>query len=170
MKIPEKVSQFNMYEDGKKLVGLSGEITLPSLESLTETISGAGIAGEYETTSIGQFGSLSMEIPINRLYDKNFSLMSPGQKHLVLRASVSAYDSSIGTSVEEGLKVTIRGNPKGLDLGKIAVGKPTESKNTLEIMYIKIELGGKVLLELDKINFIFILNGVDVLAQIRSNI
>lgn len=168
MKIPEKIAQFNVYENGKKLVGLSGEITLPKLEAMAETISGAGILGEYDSVAIGHFGPISIELPFLRLYDENFVLMSPGPKHLVLRGAASFLNSETGAHEEEGLKITFKGTPKGLDLGKIGTNKPTETKNTLELMYIKIELGGKVLLELDKTNMIFILNGVDALASIRA--
>lgn len=170
MKIPESISQFNVYVGNERCVGVSGEITLPNLEAMTETISGAGIAGEYESVAVGQYGSTSIEIPFNRMYDQNFKLMTPGKKNIVLRASAKSLDTSTGASIEEGLKISMRGTPKGLDLGKIAIGKPTETKNVLELTYLKIELAGKVLFELDKINNICIFDGVDVLAPIRANI
>ena len=49
--IPEIINDFNVYKGGSKLIGVSDEVTLPDFEAMTETISGAGIAGEYETTN-----------------------------------------------------------------------------------------------------------------------
>lgn len=168
--IPEKIAQFNVYAENEKLIGLSGEITLPSLEPITETISGAGIAGEYESAVPGQFGSMSIEIPFKTLYDAAFNLFTPKGQTIVLRASEQSYLPGSGQIVFKGLKITLKVIPKGLDLGKLAIYKPTETKNTLEVLYIKIERDGKELLELDKLNFIFKLNGEDILKDIRNQI
>ena len=40
----------------------------------------------------------------------------------------------------------------------------------MEILYIKILIANKTRLELDKLNFKFVLNGVDMLAKIRSQV
>lgn len=168
--IPEKITNYNIYDEGEKLVGVSAEVTLPNLEAMTETISGAGIAGEYESPTPGHFGSITMEIPFRVLIDKSFSLMSPKGRTITLRASQQSYDVSDGKILNRGLKITIKTLPKGLDLGTLGVGKMTETKNTLEIVYIKIEHDGVTMLELDKLNFIFILNGEDILAEVRNQI
>lgn len=47
-KIPTVLNNFNSYGAGHKYVGVSNEVTLPNFESMTETIDGAGIAGEIE--------------------------------------------------------------------------------------------------------------------------
>lgn len=168
--IPEKVVNFNVYDEGNKLVGVSGEITLPNLEAMSETISGAGIAGEYESPTPGHFGSISMEIPFRVLYDSSFDLMEPTGRNIVLRASQQSYDVAGGKIEYRALKITIKTLPKGIDLGKLGVGKMTETKNTVEVLYIKVEENGKTLLELDKLNFVFKVNGKDVLSKVRSQI
>ena len=43
--IPELVNSFNVYLTGNKLVGVSGEVELPELEAMTETIELAGNSG-----------------------------------------------------------------------------------------------------------------------------
>ncbi len=45
MKVPEKLINFRVYEDGDDLVGVA-DVTLPTLDAMTETVKGAGIAGE----------------------------------------------------------------------------------------------------------------------------
>jgi len=168
--IPETIVNFNVYEDGEKLLGLSGEITLPQFEAMTETISGAGIAGEYETPIPGHFASQSMDIPFRMIYDDTFSLMKPEGKTFVLRASQQSYDVVSGKKIYEGLKITTRGLAKSMDPGKIAIGKMSEPKVTQEVVYIKIEKAGKTLLEFDKNNMIYVIDGVDYLEEIRNQI
>ena len=47
--IPEVLNHYNVYNDrAKKLIGISGEIELPELEALTDTIEGAGVLGEID--------------------------------------------------------------------------------------------------------------------------
>ena len=40
----------------------------------------------------------------------------------------------------------------------------------MELLYIKIMIDGKDTLELDKLNFRYMLNGEDLMAEIRSQI
>ena len=46
--IPEVLNDYNAYLSGNRLVGTTGEVKLPDLEGLTETIKGCGILGEFE--------------------------------------------------------------------------------------------------------------------------
>jgi uncharacterized protein len=166
--IPEKVANYNAYDDTEKLVGLTGEVTLPNLEAMTETISGAGILGEYESINPGHFSSMTIELAFRTLFQKSFSLMNYQGRSLVLRAAQQSYDVSAGQVSHRGLKITIRGTPKGLNLGTLAVGAATESTNVLEVVYIKVEENGRVMLELDKANSICIIDGVDVLKNVNN--
>lgn len=168
--IPEKVVNYNVYNDIEKMVGVAGEVTLPDFESITETISGAGIAGEYESPTPGHFGSQEIEIQFRTLSDTSFNLMNNAGKSIVLRAAQQSTDMAQGKVSRRPLKITFRGIPKGLALGKIGVGTPTETTNKMEVLYIKVEENGKVLLEFDKLNFICIINGEDILAEVRNAI
>lgn len=166
--IPEKVVNYNVYDDDERLVGVAAELTLPNLEAMTETVSGAGIAGEYESTTPGHFSSMEIQIPFRTLLDKSFSLMKNRGRSIVLRAAQQSFDVSAGETKQRGLKITLRGKPKGLEMGTMAVGQPTETQNTIEVLYMKIEENGRTVLELDKLNFIYIVDGQDMLRDVRD--
>jgi P2 family phage contractile tail tube protein len=168
--IPEKVTNFNVYDDGEKLVGIAAEVTLPNLEAITETISGAGILGEYDSPTPGHFGPTTVEISWRTIYDHAFRLMKPGGRTLTLRGSQQSYDVAGGEIQNRGLKIVLKVLPKAIELGKLAVGKPTDTKDTLEAVYIKIVEDGKTLLELDKLNFVYVINGEDILKEIRDQL
>lgn len=168
--IPEKVINYNVYFDNEKLIGINADATLPKLEPMTETVSGAGLAGEIESPVPGHFGKIEMDLSFNTVSEDSFKLLVPGTKTLVLRASQESYDLAGGQMIYRPLKITVKILTKGIDLGKLSPGKATGTKNTFELTYIKIEENGNTLLELDKLNFIFIVNGVDVLADIRNQI
>ena len=56
------------------------------------------------------------------------------------------------------------------NLGKMVNAKKGEPEIEMELLYIKIMIDGKDTLELDKLNFRNMLNGEDLIAEIRSQI
>lgn len=168
--IPEKVTAFNVYNEGERLVGVSGEVEIPSIEQMTSTISGAGILGEIDVANIGHVGALKIAIPFRALNAEATKLFEPRSQTITLRANQSSHDVSTGTIIDKPLKIVVRGMPASFKTGKLSAGNPTDSEVELEIYYIKIEFAGAVLVELDKLNFIFVVNGKDWLAKVRENI
>ena len=161
--IPGVINNFNLYNNGTALVGLTREISLPDFEGMTETLSGPGILGEIEEVIIGQFGSMELEIPFRILDEDAFKLMSPATSlNLTLRASEQFTVKSTGGIDYKGMRVVVRGRQKKL------TGGTMDAAVTVEITYIMIELDGKQRIELDKINNVYKVNGVDLLAKIRK--
>ena len=157
--IPEVINNFNVYKKGNILIGTSGEIKLPSFEAITETISGAGILGEYETAVLGQYGSMEQELAFRMLDDEIFELMDPTELvDLTFRASMQSQVRSTAKLEYKGMRIVIRGKMKKFDGGTLQQGKRMNASATLELLYIKIEIDSVTKLELDKLNSIFIVN------------
>lgn len=168
--LPEVLNNFNIYNDsGNKLIGVSGEVELPELEAITDTLEGCGVLGEIEDSVTGQFSSATIKIPFAVLYESLFSIMNTTKPpQLTLRASMQCMDPTTGVTDYYPVKIVVRGKAKTNTLGKASKGKKMEAEVEMEILYIKIEVNNKTVLELDKLNFIYVLNGVDMLAKIRS--
>ena len=47
-KVPERLVNFRVYNEGNDLLGVA-TVDLPSIEAMSDTVSGAGIAGEVES-------------------------------------------------------------------------------------------------------------------------
>ena len=167
--IPEVINDFNMYRSGSKLIGVSGEVAMPDLEAITAEISGAGVLGTYETPVVGHYGSLEQEIPF-RCYDEDyFSMINPGSAvDIMLRGAIQMKNAANGAISYMGVRVVYRGTCKKITLGTIKQGGTTDSSITIETTYLLIELNGKNMFELDKLNGVFKVNGVDLLARIRK--
>ena len=168
--IPEVLNHFNVYNDSaKKLIGISGELGLPEMEAITDTLEGSGVLGEIEDPVTGQFSSMKMKIPFAVLYEDMFSIMNTTKPpQLTLRASMQCMDPSTGETGYYPVKIVVRGKPSTSNMGKAVKGKKMEPEVELEMLYIKIQINNKTVLELDKLNFKYVLNGVDMLAKIRS--
>lgn len=165
--IPEIINNFNVYRNGNKLIGVTSEITLPDFEAVTENISGAGILGEVEAVNPGQFSAQEFEVPFRVLYGDLFEVMGDRITNLTLRGAIQIADGA-GEKREVGMRVIVQGCPKKLGSGKVAAGKPMESSITVALSYIKIEIDGSTAVELDKLNNIYVVNGVDLLSEINS--
>lgn len=167
--VPEIINNYNVYHNGNVMVGVSGSVTLPSLDAITEEVSGAGILGTYETSVVGMYGSLEQEVPFRILDTDVFSLMNPSELvDLTFRASAQSTVKSTGAIDYKGMRVVERGRLKSFTPGKLELGKQMDANLKLELLYILIEIGGKTMLEYDKLNSVFTVNGVDLLAKVRS--
>ena len=169
MNIPSKINSFNVYKDGTKLVGISDEVTLPDFESITETLSGPGILGEIDDPTLGHFQSMEMEIPF-RTMDKDLFILSNDTSSVMitLRGSIQYTVNHTGATTLKPMRVVVRGKNKGITGGKAKQGTGTASSIKLEILYILIEIGNVVEIELDKLNFVYKLHGKDLLKKMRK--
>ena len=167
---PEVINQFNAYDDTDKLQGVSGEISLATLSAITTEISGAGILGTYNTSIPGSYQSIQQEIPFRMISEEYFRMaIASKQVNLTLRSSIQYVDKeSGGTISSQGMRVVFRGRPTAYNLGTLSQGSLMNASITLEVTYILIEIGGKTLFELDKLNSVFKVNGVDLLEDIRN--
>ena len=67
----------------------------------------------------------------------------------------------------QAVKVNVRGLPKETDMGSLKPADHTDSKNTLELVYYKVTIDGVRKIEIDKLNYIHFINGVDYLESVR---
>lgn len=169
--IPEVLNHFNVYDDGEALVGQDADIELPELTAITDTLSGAGILGEIEDPVTGQYESATIKIKWRVINKDYFRLINPIKpKQLTMRGSVQMMNPTTGETDYKPIKVVTRTKSKNISLGKFEKGKKMENETELELFYIKITSDKFVLLELDKLNFKFVINGEDMLAKIRAQV
>lgn len=170
MFIPEAIYKFNVYDIlGEKLLGNGTELSLPDLKSLTSTVSGGGMMGEVDSPLPGMFGSTEFEMPFRILTEETFRFMKNQSKGsgFVIRGGQQVTNLETHEIEYKQMRVVVRGRNKGMKLGKIKSGEAMDCSVTLELTYILIEVDGKTMLELDKFNSIYIIDGEDQLEEIR---
>lgn len=164
-----KINAYNVYRDGTKLVGVSDEVTLPDFEGLTETLSGPGILGEIDEPLLGHFGASEIEIPFRTLSSEMFGLLAAGSAvNITLRMSTQAIvESTLATDFMPS-RIVIKGKSKGFTGGKVKQGEGTGSSVKIEIVYFLVEVNSAKKFELDKLNFVYKVNGTDLLQKVRK--
>ena len=166
--IPEKLVNFRVFAGPASAEQLAlTDVELPKFEALTETIKGAGIAGEYDSPVIGHFKSMSAKLKYRVPLAQNLALLAAVAQSLQLYGAVQQYDASGNVLSISQLRISITGETKSFEPGKFEPGKPTEASCEIEIAYIKISVDGVTIVELDKLNMKFAINGVDYLQATR---
>lgn len=172
VKVPEIITGFKVYKGssagGERMVGVSGKIDIPALEAITETISGSGFLGEIEVATPGEFSNIEMEIPYIGICDDMFEFRMNKRETITLRACEQSTVVADGSKTQDNFTFIIGGTVKTYKAGTLEKGKRMESSVALTVTYLKILNGDKELLELDKYNEVFKINGVDQLAEIRD--
>lgn len=165
-KVPERLINYNCYADSSRLIGLV-DAELPKPESFSEEVSGAGIAGAYETPTIGHFKPMTVKLNFRTATSQFAQLLQPRKHLLEFRSALQVQDSSTGVE-QKGYQVTLLAIPKGPDFGKLEVGKPTGDSFEMEVLYMNVVYDGTEIVMIDKANFVYRVNGVDYLKGVRD--
>ena len=169
-RIPDKLINAKIYYQGSTEMLGAANVELPSLEYITESLSGLGMAGEVETPVVGHFKALSVKFSWNVPNKQAISLLAPTTHHLEVYGSIQHHDAATGELVPLPVKVVLRSLPKKVGIGKTEPAKKMESETELGCSYIKMWLDGDEVLEIDKFNFVCMIMGVDVLEQVRKHL
>ena len=172
MKHGNKTIQYSIYdrtEGGKpEFVTDTTSLKRPSLETLTETIKGAGIAGELDLPTLGQLASMTYEIGFKRSNKKAVTFFGQKLQHFETRWVTDVLDSENGKVVHSANKEIVKAIPKSLDLGSLEGNTANETTVAMEVTYYKFIQDGVTLLEIDKLNNVFIVDGWDYAAPLRE--
>ena len=169
MKIPERLNDFRVYdgEDASVLLGMA-DVTMPTISAMTETISGAGSAGEINSVVQGHFSSMQLPINWNSVTDKQMKLAAP-EKHVIdVRGALEGWDNTTGKKVITPVRVFVEGVPTETAIGTYGKAQATGGTTVLELTYIKVQLDGTDVIEIDKYNYVCKVNGEDKLSDVRK--
>ena len=163
----EQTINYEIYVEGGRCLG-TASVELPELQYMTQTIKGAGIAGEMDAPTLGHLQSLEMKLTFRALFDKPVELMQQRlATNLSCRGALQRYDPMLGLTKVVRVQVDFRGRPKGLNLGKLEPGELTDTEITFGIDIISVKIDGKEVFMHDKLNFINRVEGVDQLLDVR---
>lgn len=166
-KIPELLIGYKVYNEGTEILG-TADVELPEIEFMTETLTGAGIAGEIDTPVLGYTGSMTVTVNWRTLEKDLLSLAAPGGHKLDFRGAVQVTDGADARKSVQRVQVVLSGQPKKVSLGKLSQAKAMESGTEIEVFYLKVWVDGQERIEIDKLNHKFVVDGKDYLTEVRA--
>lgn len=171
-KIATKTVQYAIYDktNSKKSVYVDDtqSYTRPSIEMLSDEITGAGIMGEIDIPALGAIASMEGEITLNKTNEKAIALFTPTAHKIEIRWVTNVLDSKTGTSTTQANKEIITMLPKNLELGDIETNETNEGTLTFECLTYEYIVDGKSKIKIDKLNNVFIINGTDYSKKLRD--
>ena len=170
-KYGNKTVQYSIYsltEGHSQWVADTTSLKRPDLESLTETITGAGIMGEIDLPTLGQLSSMTYEIAFKRSNEAAVVFFGQKTQHFETRWVTDVLDSSNAKIGLTSCKEIVKAIPKKLSLGSIETNSTNETTVELEVVYYKYIEDGVSLLEIDKLNNVFIVDGWDYAKELRE--
>lgn len=90
------VINFACYEDGRDLAGIAS-VSLPSINWISNSISGAGIAGNIESVVLGHLDAMSVTLNFHTLTEYGIALAEPRRHNIDLRAAQQDENNVKGT-------------------------------------------------------------------------
>lgn len=165
--VPEKLIDYRVYRDGVDLVGMA-DVDLPDIDPLSDKIKGAGIAGEIDSPTLGHYGSMVLKIKWRTLVKPILFLSQQKTHALDIRGASQVTDAGTGTIKVVPIKIAVRCTSKKTGLGKFDVSSKTDSSNEFEVSYIKIDIDGETVVEIDKFNYKSVIDGEDALADVKK--
>lgn len=171
MKHATKTIQYAIYDrtNGKaEYVGDTSSYTRPDLEFMSDTLKGAGLMGEIELPTTGQLAAMGIELAFNKTNKKFVELLSPKAHQIEVRWVTDVLDSTTAKVGIEANKEIITFIPKTGGLGDIEGNATNEATLGAEVIYYQYIIDGKSVIEIDKLNQVLKINGVDYSADIRN--
>lgn len=166
--IPTRLSNFSMYKDGKEYINAIKTIDLPEIDYMQEEISGAGLPGVTAVVTPGHTNAIKMKINFRNFSEQNLKIGSI--EDYVFKGSILNVDPDSHKNRNVPCVITTKMHRQKTALGSADVGKETGAGVDFNVSFLKIEVDGKNVRELDKYNFIDSTDGIDILSEIRSQI
>lgn len=163
----QSIINFAVYEDGSEYIGMA-KATLPDLSALTQTISGAGIAGNIEAVVVGHFDTMTMTLNFRTTSLQSIRLFEPRRHTIDLRVAQQLEDAVAGKMNVQQVKHVLVVVPKSDKGGSIAPASTGDGSGEYAVRYWATYIDGTKVREIDPLNFICYMNGTDYLADVRK--
>jgi P2 family phage contractile tail tube protein len=165
-KINDVLKNMTLFVDGRGYAGKVEEVTLPKLTLKTEEVRAGGMDAPIEIEMGTEklecsFSLFSFSAEILKLWG-----LAPGnEKPLTIKGSLLNEDGK-----EKPVTLNLRGMLKEADAGSWKPGDMAKLKGTVALRYYKLTHDNEVIHEVDVVNMIRKVNGVDQLAAQRANL
>lgn len=167
MALPRKVKNLNLFNDGNNFMGLIQSFTPPKLTRKLEAYRGGGMNGAVNADMGLDDGALDTQFVCGGLVRQNvraYAAKKAGEHLYRFTAAVQRDD----TGEVDAVEIVCRGRIKEIDRGEWKPGDTTSETVSLVCSYYKESVNGTIDVEIDLINMIEKINGVDQAAAKRS--
>jgi uncharacterized protein len=166
---PSVVKNWKAYNSNVELVGAADCVT-PKITFEKNDIKGAGIAGSLNLPVEGNPTPMQTTLSWHVATLTGIGLFTGNGNQIRIQSSLQLWDTSKSQFVEvpETIVMTIVGDE--IDFGKRDSSTKAVFTQVHTVLYLAYYYNGKLYTQVDPMNNVCILNGVDINAQTRANL
>jgi P2 family phage contractile tail tube protein len=165
--MPSKLKNLNLFNDANSYLGVVKSVTLPPLGRKMEAYRGGGMNGPVKADMGFSDDGIQFEWKtggLDLIALKQFGAVNASGIALRFTGAFQQDDTEEVSAVE----VVMRGRHETIEMGDAQPGEDTEHSITTTCTYYKLIVDNEEIIEIDLLNFIEIVNGVDMLAEQRK--
>lgn len=164
-----KVFNARVYIDGTDFIAKAEEVDLPKIKFKFADTKALGLYGDSELPT--GLDKMEARIKFNSAYPEFIKLAADPftTRTVIVRAPVQIWTQQ-GVTKTAPLKAELKGFFKEWDSGKFKKADSTEAEATLSVIYYKLEVDFKEVVEIDTINNIYKVDGKDILLDYKTSI
>lgn len=166
MALPRKLKLMNLLVDGQKYLGQVTEVTQPKLAMKSEEYRAGGQIAPVDINH--GLEKLEAEFKMGGYMVELMKKFGASINGVPLRF-MGAYEQD-DTGEVTNIELVMQGRFSEIDSGNAKTGDDTEQNYKVPLTYYKIIENGKDIIEIDALNAVFIVDGVDRLAEHRAAI
>jgi P2 family phage contractile tail tube protein len=167
MAMPRKLKNMNLFNDGNNYLGVAKSVTLPALGRKMEAYRGGGMNGPVKVDLGFSDDGIQLEWKTGGL-DLIVLRQFGATKAAGVPLRFTGFFQQDDTEEVSQVEITVRGRHETIEMGDAAPGEDTEHGITTTCSYYKLTVDGEEIIEIDLLNFIERVNGVDMLEKQRS--
>ncbi|NUT88793.1 phage major tail tube protein [Pseudomonas corrugata] len=167
MAMPRKLKNLNLFNDANSYLGVVKTVTLPPLGRKMEGYRGGGMNGPVKADLGFSDDGIQFEWKtggLDLIALKQFGAVNASGVALRFTGAFQQDDTEAVSAVE----VVMRGRHETIEMGDAEPGEDTEHSITTTCSYYKLIVDNEEIIEIDLLNFIEIVNGVDLLDKQRQ--
>ena len=162
--IPQVLYDTNLFMGGISFSGDVPSVTLPKITVKTDSFRGGGMGGEIEMDmGLEKLEASFVTTGVRREAMKYFGLADQTACNAVFRGAFKGLAGKVTPVI-----ATMRGLLKELDMGDWKPGDKAENKYAMALQYYKLEIDNRVMYEIDMVNCVRVIDGVDQMADVRN--
>ncbi|GIW22891.1 MAG: bacteriophage protein [Candidatus Sericytochromatia bacterium] len=162
-----KVFNARVYIDNIDFIAKAEEVDLPKVKFKFSDTKSLGIYAESELPT--GLDKMEAKIKFNSVYPDFVGLAADPFKSrtVIIKAPYQVWTNE-GVSKTAPLKAEIKGFFKEYDTGKLKARDSSEAEATISVLHYKLEVDNKDIIEIDVLNNIYKVNGIDKLQDYRT--
>ena len=167
MALPRKLKNMNLFNDGSSYLAVAKSVTLPALGRKMEAYRGGGMNGPVKADLGFSDDGIQLEWKTGGL-----DLISLRQFATIKASGVllrfTGFFQQDDTEEMSAVEIVVRGRHETIEMGDAQPGEDTEHAMTTTCSYYKLIVDGEVIIEIDLLNFVEMVDGVDMLEDQRK--